>query len=60
VDGRNNIAVPAVKVVEVDFQFRPNFLVDFVLEGAIPRQGMPDDRLVSGGQAGREPPGFYQ
>lgn len=31
VAGRDNIAVPAVKVGEVEFRLRPKFLDDFVL-----------------------------
>ena len=51
VAGGDNISVSAVKVVKVDFQFRPKFLVDSVLQRVIPRQSVSDDRHVSGRQA---------
>ena len=51
VGGRDNIAVPATILVEVDFQLRPNLLQDPVLERVVPEEIVSDEVRVSGGQA---------
>jgi len=51
VGGRDNIVVPAMILVEVDLDFRPNFLEDSILKGVIPQQIVSDSRPFSGGQA---------
>src|SRR5580700_1337708 len=49
--GGDNVAVPVVEMVFVDFHLRPEFLVDAVLQGVIPGQSVSDEGYVSCGQA---------